>query len=49
MFLCLAWQIPAACQTGDGRMRKDQSKQLEWNFWEWLFGSGGEAGAGGKG
>ena len=30
-------------------MDKDQAKQLEWSFWEWLFGSGGSAGAGGKG
>jgi hypothetical protein len=30
-------------------MGKDQSKPLEWSVWEWFFGSGGEAGAGGKG
>jgi len=24
-------------------------KPLEWSFWDWLLGTGGEAGAGGKG
>lgn len=30
-------------------MDKDQVRQLEWSFWDWLLGGSGTQGAGAKG